>query len=118
MLSQLVRVLGALYGCLGILAAAFGAHGLERVTDARGVRLWAIASALVLVTAPVVLWCSSELNLGRVSPVPPLLLLGGLSVFSGTLYAMALGGPKVLGALTPIGGLALALGWLWLAFPR
>jgi uncharacterized membrane protein YgdD (TMEM256/DUF423 family) len=35
----------------------------------------------------------------------------GIGVFSGTLYAMALGGPRMLGAITPLGGLCLIAGW-------
>jgi uncharacterized membrane protein YgdD (TMEM256/DUF423 family) len=40
------------------------------------------------------------------------LLLAGILLFSGSLYALALGAPRALGALTPIGGLSLMLGWL------
>lgn len=40
------------------------------------------------------------------------LLLAGVALFSGTLYAMALGAPKGLGAVTPLGGIAFLLGWL------
>jgi uncharacterized membrane protein YgdD (TMEM256/DUF423 family) len=46
---------------------------------------------------------------------------GGTVVFSGTLYAMALGAPRWLGAITPIGGTLLLVGWvaaLWLVKPR
>jgi uncharacterized membrane protein YgdD (TMEM256/DUF423 family) len=42
--------------------------------------------------------------------------LAGVLVFSGTLYAMALGGPRILGAVTPLGGLAFMAGWLILAW--
>jgi uncharacterized membrane protein YgdD (TMEM256/DUF423 family) len=42
-------------------------------------------------------------------------LVGG-ALFGGTLYAMALGGPRWLGAVTPIGGTALIIGWLLLAW--
>jgi uncharacterized membrane protein YgdD (TMEM256/DUF423 family) len=118
MSANSVRILAALIGALGILAAAFGAHGLERITDARGVRLWSIAAALELVTAPALLWCSSELREGSLSFWSPLLLGVGLVVFSGTLHAMALGAPKGLGAITPLGGLALAVGWITLGFSR
>jgi len=118
MSANALRVIASLIGALGILAAAFGAHGLERITDARGVRLWAIAAALQLVTAPVLLWCSSEMREGRLGQAPPILLGIGLLLFSGTLYAMALGAPKVLGAITPLGGLALAAGWLALGLWR
>ena len=43
------------------------------------------------------------------------LLLAGIVLFSGSLYAIALGAPKWLGAVTPFGGLAFILGWLALA---
>lgn len=112
----LFRVAAALLGTIGILCAAFGAHGLERITDERGVRLWAIACAIQLVTAPALLWTSSEFREGRLGWQSPLGMLLGVLLFSGTLYAMALGAPRILGAVTPIGGLLLALAWLVLAF--
>jgi uncharacterized membrane protein YgdD (TMEM256/DUF423 family) len=43
------------------------------------------------------------------------LLVAGIALFSGSLYALALGAPKWLGAVAPIGGTALVLGWLALA---
>ena len=46
---------------------------------------------------------------------PAALLLFGAALFAGTLYAMALGGPKWLGAVTPLGGLGMILGWMWIA---
>jgi uncharacterized membrane protein YgdD (TMEM256/DUF423 family) len=44
------------------------------------------------------------------------LLLVGIVIFSGSLYAMAMSGVKVLGAITPLGGLAFIAGWLVLAY--
>jgi uncharacterized membrane protein YgdD (TMEM256/DUF423 family) len=43
------------------------------------------------------------------------LLFGGVVLFSGSLYALALTGARSQGAVTPVGGLALILGWLTLA---
>ncbi len=43
------------------------------------------------------------------------LLLAGIALFSGSLYALALGAPRALGMATPVGGLAFILGWLALA---
>jgi uncharacterized membrane protein YgdD (TMEM256/DUF423 family) len=40
------------------------------------------------------------------------LLIAGVLLFSGSLYALALGAPRVLGMVTPLGGLALILGWI------
>ena len=44
-----------------------------------------------------------------------LCLLGGAAIFAGTLYALSLGAPTWLGAITPIGGLLMTMGWLWLS---
>ena len=44
------------------------------------------------------------------------LLFAGILLFSGSLYALALSGIRVLGVITPLGGLAFIAGWLWLAF--
>jgi uncharacterized membrane protein YgdD (TMEM256/DUF423 family) len=40
----------------------------------------------------------------------------GIVIFSGSLYAMTLGAPRWFGAITPIGGTAFIVGWLWLAY--
>jgi uncharacterized membrane protein YgdD (TMEM256/DUF423 family) len=46
---------------------------------------------------------------------PGWMFQGGIVVFSGSLYALALSDVKILGAITPLGGLAFIAGWLWLA---
>jgi uncharacterized membrane protein YgdD (TMEM256/DUF423 family) len=43
------------------------------------------------------------------------LLLGGAGLFAATLYSMALGAPRWFGAITPIGGAAMIIGWLLVA---
>ena len=53
---------------------------------------------------------------GLKTALPAWLFLAGALVFSGTLYLMALGGPRILGAVTPIGGLLMLGGWAGLAF--
>jgi uncharacterized membrane protein YgdD (TMEM256/DUF423 family) len=110
-------LLGAVFGFLGVGLGAFGAHGLRgRLTPEMlgvfetGVRYHMYhALALVLVAAimprmggwlvTTAGWCFAA----------------GIVVFSGSLYALALSGVTVLGAITPIGGLALLAGWACLA---
>jgi uncharacterized membrane protein YgdD (TMEM256/DUF423 family) len=46
------------------------------------------------------------------------LMLIGATIFAATLYAMALEAPRLLGAVTPIGGVTMIAAWLWLAFAR
>ena len=117
MTELMVRLLAVSLGATGIAAAAFGSHGLEKIAAPGGVRLWAIAAAIQLVTAPVVLFASRGIeSAGRAASAAPLFLVVGTLIFSGSLYAMALGAPRFLGAITPLGGLALIAGWILLAF--
>ena len=95
----------ALSGAVAVIAGAFGAHGASGkaaewlATGAHYQMIHAVAGLVAI---------------GKGRGPALLFLLGGL-LFAGTLYAMALGGPRWLGAVTPLGGLALILGWMWLA---
>ncbi len=108
-----LRAAGALAAALAVGLGAFGAHGLKErlaaLPDAAG--WWETATLYLLVhaAAVAVLPSSPSSRLGRAC-----LLLGAL-VFAGTLYAMALGAPRWLGAVTPLGGTALLAGWIALA---
>lgn len=102
-------------GALGVAAAAFGAHGLEKVASDGEVRWWAIGAGVQLVTAPAVL--VAALLPAHVRAVAGWLWVLGIVLFSGSLYAMALGGPRFLGAVAPLGGLALISGWLSVLAP-
>lgn len=102
----LVTVLAALSGAIAVGAGAFGAHGAsgdaaEWLRTGGQYQLIHAVAALVAV------------RMG--AAVPAWLFAVGAAIFAGTLYAMAFGAPRWLGAITPIGGAALTLGWLWLA---
>ncbi len=117
----MVNVLGAIGAVLGALAVAlgaFGAHALQKrlpaaklTTFETGVR-YHFYHALALVAVGI---------LGTVHPEAVLLRLSGwlfvvgILFFSGSLYWLALGGPRWLGPITPLGGLALIAGWVLLA---
>jgi len=108
---------GAAWGFLGVGLGAFGAHGLRASASTQAMGWWQTATlyhlihALALVAVGLV-----QLQGPRVAPAGWAFLLGSL-VFSGTLYAMALGAPRWLGAVTPLGGLGMMAGWLLLAWP-
>lgn len=104
---RLVTILAALSGALAVAAGAFGAHGAEGQaaewlrTGGQHQLIHAVAALVaVRMEAKAPAWC----------------FVAGGAVFAGTLYLMALGAPRWLGAVTPLGGLALILGWLWLAW--
>ncbi|MEH3037492.1 MAG: DUF423 domain-containing protein [Sphingomonas adhaesiva] len=103
---NLILVLAALSGALAVAAGAFGAHGASGAAVE-----WLKTGAhyqLIHVLA-------SLIALRMEARGPAWLFVIGAGVFAGTLYLMALGLPRWLGAITPIGGALLIVGWLWLA---
>jgi uncharacterized membrane protein YgdD (TMEM256/DUF423 family) len=113
-----IRV-GAVLGGLGVIAGAFGAHGLEGKISGRSLEVFETAAKYQMYHAPALLAVGLLMLNGRGGWT--LNLAGwsftiGVLIFSGTLYALALTGIRWLGAITPIGGLALIAGWFALAF--
>lgn len=110
---RLVAV-GSVLGGFAVILGAFGAHALKSRLGANEVRWWDTAVQFEMWTALAVL----TLGIGGLSwmILPAWLLAAGALVFSGTLYAMALGAPHWLGAITPAGGLLMIAGWALLAW--
>ena len=112
-------VLGALLGFLAVCMGAFGAHGLKKLPDVTPERLawwqtgssYAMYHALALLAAGAVALRSTS----RACAVSGWAFLAGSLVFSGTLWLMTVTGVRWLGAITPLGGLALLVGWAALA---
>ena len=111
-------VLGALNGALAVILGAFGAHGLKARVDESMLATWATASeyhfyhALALLLAGLLAKTYGVSNLVTAGWV----MFAGMLVFSGSLYILVLTGQKWLGAITPLGGTALIIGWLMLAW--
>ena len=107
-------LLVGLAGASAVLLGAFGAHALRDVLDARAVELWHTAveyhawHALALALAVA-------LGRGRSGRVATAAFAAGIMLFSGSLYALALGAPSKAGLLTPFGGAAFIAGWIALA---
>ena len=105
-------VIAGLMGATAIALGAFGAHGLKQILqqnpDAFG--WWNTATQYLLIHAIAVGAIKSARS--------TYLWFAGSVIFSSTLYAMALGGPKWLGAITPIGGTLLIAGWVLMLFLR
>jgi uncharacterized membrane protein YgdD (TMEM256/DUF423 family) len=111
--------IGSLVGGLGVIAGAFGAHGLEGALDSKSLEVFETAAKYQMYHAPALLAVGLLLLSGRGGPNANLAgwaFLIGVLIFSGTLYALAFTGLRWLGAITPIGGLALIAGWFTLAF--
>jgi uncharacterized membrane protein YgdD (TMEM256/DUF423 family) len=110
--------LGALLGAFAVIAGAFGAHGLAARLDSRSLELWETAARYLMYGALSLVLVGLFARQGAARGVPGagwFLLLGSL-IFSGTLFGLALGGPRWLGAVTPIGGTFLIAGFLIFAW--
>ncbi|HRW08452.1 MAG: DUF423 domain-containing protein [Caldilineaceae bacterium] len=121
-MDRLFFALGSLLGGLGVAIGAFGAHAMRgRITEdllanyETGVRYhFYHALALFAVVVAIQRWPSSTLPV-----VAGWLFIVGVIIFSGSLYLMAFTGLRWLGAITPIGGVALIAAWvclLWVAW--
>lgn len=116
--------LAALNMALAVMTGAFGAHALKARLSTEALGWWQTAVAWQMWHALGLLALGVLLRVSLSSPTLPvagvqtsaMLLQLGIVIFSGSLYAMALGAPRWFGAITPIGGLAFIAGWLWLAW--
>jgi uncharacterized membrane protein YgdD (TMEM256/DUF423 family) len=107
-----VNVAGFL-GFSGVLSGAFGAHILRDLLERLGTtEFWHTAVLYHLVHAVLLLVFAGWRPIPRLSY---LLILFGVIVFSGSLYALALTNLRWFGAMTPLGGLGMLFGWLSVA---
>lgn len=109
--STRIALLAGIAGASAVLFGAFGAHALQASLDARSLELWRTAvnyhawHALALAIAVAA-------GAGRSRRVAIAAFTLGIVLFSGSLYALALGAPRWTGVVTPFGGLAFMLGWI------
>ncbi|MDB5447105.1 MAG: hypothetical protein JWQ97_2422 [Phenylobacterium sp.] len=112
-----MRLSLTLAGILGFLCVALGAFAAHGLADPQAQGWMRTAAEYGFVHALASLACLPLVRAGaRQARFAPPLFLAGAAVFSGTLAAMALGGPRWLGAVTPIGGLLFLAGWAALAW--
>lgn len=109
--------IGALNGLLAVAAGAFGAHALAEKLDSRALDVYRTAAQYHLIHSVAACMAGACINLldARFTRWSGTAFLIGILIFSGSLYGLALSGVRWLGAITPIGGVAFMLGWLFLA---
>ena len=110
-------IAGAVNALISVGMGAFGAHGLEGKVSDHYIAIWETAAkyqmyhALGLILIGIL---QSQALLGAASQLnwAGWLMLAGIIIFSGSLYVLALTQIGVLGAITPIGGVAFIAGWI------
>ncbi len=110
--------LGALGGALGIIAGAFGAHALAARLAPHDLQLWETAARYLMYGSfalALVGLAGAQGGRRGIAGAGWCLLLGS-ALFSGTVFGLALGGPRWLGAVTPVGGLLMITGFFVFAW--
>jgi uncharacterized membrane protein YgdD (TMEM256/DUF423 family) len=108
MSPRLILQLAALLGALTVAIGAFGAHGLRPMLEASG-RFETFETAVRYQFYHVL----ALLAVGVLAMAKPAALwLGGILIFSGSLYAICFTGITKFGAVAPLGGLLLIAGWI------
>jgi uncharacterized membrane protein YgdD (TMEM256/DUF423 family) len=107
--------LGAALGALAVALGAFGAHALEDALAPEQLDWWhtAVQYQALHAVALALFGLFRERRPG--SSAAGWCFTAGTLIFAGTLYGLALGGPRWLGAITPIGGVAMIAGWFLFA---
>jgi uncharacterized membrane protein YgdD (TMEM256/DUF423 family) len=117
-MERVLVVLAGVYGFLGVALGAFGAHGLRRTLEgaedaARRLEWWETAARYHLAHALAIglaAWLASR-GTGPGARAAGIAFAIGIAMFSGSLYTMTITNARWMGAITPIGGVVLLIGW-------
>lgn len=118
-MPKICLIIASISGLLSVALGAFGAHGLKgKISESllsafqTGVHYQMFHTLALFALAVLML---NLANLPKAIVVAAYCWVAGMLLFSGSLYALALGGPSWLGPITPLGGVLLMAGWLSLA---
>jgi uncharacterized membrane protein YgdD (TMEM256/DUF423 family) len=115
---KLYIITGSVFAALAILFGAFGSHALKEKLTLEQLEIYDIATRYLMFHA-LGIFAIGVLGYQVPSEVltwPLLIMVFGILIFSGSLYLISLAGHKKLGMVTPIGGLALIISWLMVAY--
>lgn len=115
--ARILLTLGAVFSGLSVAAGAFASHALRESLSDRAASIFETGAryqmyhglALILLGLLWVQWRSRWLSATAIA------FTVGIVLFSGSLYALSLSGIRILGAITPLGGVAFLIGWGCLA---
>lgn len=118
MSERFLVIMAAISMFVAVACGAFGAHGLRQILDVESLAIWHTAVNYQMIHSLGIL--AVTLLIPKFSPTLMIwagyAMCIGIVIFSGSLYALALSGIRLFGAITPIGGLAFLVGWLVVAW--
>ena len=118
-MSRIFLAIAAAFGGTSVILGAFASHALKDRLSERALEIWETGTKYQMYHALALILIA--LLLERLSNSPTFLVVAGYAfiagvfLFSGSLYALSLSGIKILGAVTPLGGVAFITGWICLA---
>ena len=106
-------IAGAAFGASGVMLGAMGAHSLESLLTPAALDTWdtAVFYHLVHALALLLTVVLADRISHRAAMIAGLAFGAGIVLFSGSLYLLVMDGPRWLGPLTPLGGVAFIVGW-------
>jgi len=121
MKERILVAIGALNMFIAVGCGAFGAHGLKKMISEEMLVIWhtAVTYQFIHALGMIAVALLMPRMGGAALRWAGQLMLAGIVVFSGSLYLLALTGTRILGAITPLGGVAFLAAWLlvaWAAF--
>lgn len=114
---QFFIIAGAINAFIAVALGAFGAHALKEKLSEKYLAIWETAVQYQMYHAIGLIVIGILMSASILGPVSQLnwagyLMLAGIVIFSGSLYVLSLSGVGILGAITPIGGLAFLVAWI------
>lgn len=111
-------IAASIFGFLGVALGAFGAHGLEGRVSERALQNWKTAVDYQMYHTAGLFAIGLLLHKFQASSLQAAgwFFIAGIIIFSGSLYVLSLSGIKILGAITPIGGVSFLIGWFLVGY--
>ena len=117
-MTRIFLAIASAFGGISVILGAFASHALKDRLSERALAIWETGTkyqmyhALALIAIALLI---ARFPSSRLFVVAGYAFISGILIFSGSLYALSLSGIKWLGAITPLGGVALIVGWGCLA---
>ena len=112
-MQRLFLSVAAISGFLSVCLGAFAAHGLKHHISSESLTIWqtGVQYQMYHALALLAVGLLYQTQASKALKLSGLAFILGSFLFCGSLYALALGAPKALGVITPLGGLSFLVGW-------